>query len=357
MTQTSIAKTSSTQFDFRVAIDSQQTVGTATGIGAYTRGLLDALPAAGIGAVPLRMPRYDPWRFDRRVIWDQVLLPLCALGSGTQLLHCTSGSVPLVASLPIVVTVHDVAWLRGIQAHAPSYARWYFGPFSARRWRQARCVIVDSHFTRDELLTFVELDPARVVVVHPGVDAVFGQIARRPGSGPVVLCVGTVERRKNAAVVIEALASIPGAALVCVGPATPYQAECEALAERLGMTSRIRFAGYLEPRELLELYATATLAVAPSRYEGFGYAAAQALCAGIPLIAARSSSLIEVVQGDAPLLPPDGVDAWADAMRGIIDAQAGANQRAADVRAGAITRFSWQRAAAETAAVYRNAVY
>jgi len=357
MTQTSIAKTSSTQFGFKVAIDSQQTVGTATGIGAYTRGLLDALSGAGISAVPLRMPQYDPWRFDRRVIWDQVLLPLCALGSGTQLLHCTSGSVPLLAPLPIVVTVHDVAWLRGIQSHAPAYARWYFGSFSAQRWRNARCVIVDSHFTRDELLTFVALDPERVVVVHPGVDAVFAQIARRPGPQALVLCVGTVERRKNAAVVIEALASVPGAMLVCVGPPTPYQAECEVLAERLGITSRIRFAGYLEPAELLGLYATATLAVAPSRYEGFGYAAAQALCAGIPLVAARSSSLIEVVQGDAPLLSPDEPIAWGDAMRAIIGAQADANLRAAEVRSGAIERFSWQRAAAETAAVYRTAVY
>ena len=300
------------------------------------------------------MPHYDPWRFDRRVIWDQLLLPLRALGSGAQLLHCTSGSVPLLASLPIVVTVHDVAWLRGVQAHTPSYARWYFGPFSAQRWRSARYVIVDSHFTRDELLTFVALDPARLVVVHPGVDAAFTHVVRRPSSTPFVLCVGTVERRKNAAVVIEALARVPDVQLVCAGPPTPYQAECEALARHLGIANRVRFAGYLERTELLELYATATAAVAPSRYEGFGYAAAQALCAGVPLLAAQSSSLIEVVQGDAPLLSPDEPGVWGDAIRAIVEGQGDANRRAAEVRSGATTRFAWQRAAAETAAVYRS---
>ncbi len=322
----------------------------------YTRGLLEALPAAGINAVPLLMPGFDPWRFDRRVIWDQALLPLRALQSGAQLLHCTSGSVPLVASLPIVVTVHDVAWLRGVQAHTPPYARWYFGPFSAQRWRTARYVIVDSNFTRDELLAFVELDPARVVVVHPGVDAVFAQVARRPSPAPLVLCVGTVERRKNAAVVIEALAQVPDVQLVCAGPPTPYQAECEALAQRLGIANRVRFVGYLERSQLLDLYATATLAVAPSRYEGFGYAAAQALCAGMPLIAARSSSLIEVVQDDAPLLSPDEPEAWSATIRAIVEAQDNANRRAAEVRSGATTRFAWQRAAVETAGVYRNAM-
>ncbi len=318
--------------------------------------MLEALPAAGINAVPLRIPHYDPWRFDRRVIWDQVLLPLRALQSHAQLLHCTSGSVPLIASLPIVVTVHDVAWLRGVQAHAPAYARWYFGPFSAQRWRAARYVIVDSHFTRDELLTFAALDPARVLVVHPGVDGDFAKIARRPPAAPLVLCVGTVERRKNAAVVIEALARVPDVRLVCAGPPTPYQAECEALAQRLGIANRVTFAGYLERPQLMELYATATLAVAPSRYEGFGYAAAQALCAGIPLIAARSSSLIEVVQDDALMLSPDEPGAWGNAIRAILDARDDANQRADEVRLGAITRFAWQRAAAETADVYRSAL-
>jgi glycosyltransferase involved in cell wall biosynthesis len=318
--------------------------------------LLDALSAADVETVPLRMTRYDPWRFDRRVVWDQVLLPLGAARSGARLLHCTSGSMPLLSPLPVVVTVHDVAWLRGVQAHAPAYARWYFGPFSAHRWGHARAVIVDSHFTRDELLAFVPLDPARVTVVHPGVDRIFAQVPRRPGGVPTILCVGTVERRKNAAIVIEALARITDARLICAGPPTPYQAECAALAERLGVADRVKFTGYVEPERLLELYATSSLAVAPSRYEGFGYAAAQALCSGIPLVAARSSSLIEVVQNDAPLLAPDDATAWSEAMRAILDQPGDADRRAGELRSGALARFAWSRAAAETAAVYREAL-
>lgn len=304
----------------------------------------------------MRTERYDPWRFDRRVIWDQVLLPFDALRSGARLLHCTSGSVPLFSTLPVVVTVHDVAWLRGVQAHAPAYARWYFGPFSSRRWRGARFVIVDSQFTRDELLTYVRLDRSRVVVVHPGVDDVFGNGVRRPSGAPTVLCVGTVERRKNAAIVIEALAQVPEVRLVCAGPPTPYQAECEKLVQRLGLANRVDFLGYVERARLLELYATSALAVAPSRYEGFGYAAAQALCAGIPLVAARTSSLVEVVQNDAPLLAPDDVNAWSLAIRTILGSQTEADRRAALVRSGALARFSWKRAATETATVYRNAI-
>ncbi|MBV8423994.1 MAG: glycosyltransferase, partial [Candidatus Eremiobacteraeota bacterium] len=107
---------------------------------------------------------------------------------------------------------------------------------------------------------------------------------------------------------------------------------------------------------LLELYATATVAVAPSRYEGFGYAAAQALCAGVPLVAARASSLVEVVQNDAPLLDPDDASSWSATLAAIFAERDDAERRAAAVRPGAIARFSWTAAARATAAVYREAI-
>lgn len=337
----------------KVAIDAQQTVGTATGIGAYCSGLLEALPQAGIEAIALKSSSLDPWRFDRRVIWDQVVLPAQAARSGARLLHCTSGSVPLGSTLPIVATVHDVAWLRGAQAHAPGYARWYFGAFSAARWKRARQVIVDSAFTRSELLSCVDLDPERVSVVHPGVDPSFAQVRRVPAQTKTLLCVGTVERRKNAAIVIESLSAVDGARLLCAGPPTPYQAECEQLARRLGVGDRVDFLGYVEPSRLLELYADCALAVAPSRYEGFGYAAAQALCAGVPLLAARSSSLVEVVGDDAALLDPSDAAAWARSIAAILNAPQQHEAVAAQRREAARARFSWTTAAAATARIYQ----
>ncbi|MBV8222175.1 MAG: glycosyltransferase, partial [Candidatus Eremiobacteraeota bacterium] len=224
----------------KVAIDAQQTVGTATGIGEYVRGLLATLPQTGIDLVALRAPRVNPWRFDRRVLWDQVLLPIAALRSGADLLHCTSGSVPSASPLPTVVTVHDVAWLRA-QRHAPAYARWYFGRFTSARWRSVRAIIVDSTFTRDELIACTHVDPAGIAVVHPGVAAAFGGVVRVPDARPMLLAVGTVEPRKNVAVVIRALVRLPNVDLLCVGPPTTYQDECAALAARLGVAERVRF--------------------------------------------------------------------------------------------------------------------
>lgn len=342
----------------RVGLDMQLALGTATGIGEYVRGLAPALSAAGVDVVPLRCAALDPWRFDRRVIWDQVLLPLAAARERLDVLHCAAGTMPLAAPVPIVVTVHDVAWLR-VQGHARPYARAYFGAFALARYRRAARLIVDSRFSRRELAELGGFAESSVSVVYPGVAAEFAAIARRasPEEAPrTILAVGTVERRKNLAVVIRALREVPGARLVSVGPPTPYRAECERLARETGTADRVVFRGYVSRDELLELYATAAVAVCPSTYEGFGYGVAQALCAGLPVLAADRASLPEVADGDAPLLDPDDAAAWRDALVAALAPGGRTEAAAAAARPRAIERFGVATAAQAAAAVYAAAL-
>jgi glycosyltransferase involved in cell wall biosynthesis len=334
----------------RVALDTQLAVGTATGIGVYQRDLAEALVAGGTEVKALQFPALDPWRFDRRVLWDQAVLPLLAMRSGADVLHASSGTLPLVRVLPTVVTVHDMAWLR-VQSHTRAYARAYFGTLMKHLYRSADAVLTDSIFARDEFLT---LAGARnnVHVVTPGVDERFAAIVRRPRARALALVVGTVERRKNLLRAVELLPAVPELELVAVGPPTPYLDEVRARVAELGLGERVTLLGYVGRAELDTLYAKATLALVPSRYEGFGYALAEALCAGLPVVAARSSSLVEVAGEDAPLIDPDDNDGWVDAVREIIDDRDAAEERAAGVRPRAIARFSWRLAAAACVAIY-----
>jgi glycosyltransferase involved in cell wall biosynthesis len=336
----------------KVALDAQLAVGTATGIGVYQRDLARALAAAGTDVRALQFPALDPWRFDRRVLWDQVLLPALAARSGARLLHAASGTMPLVRTLPTVVTVHDMAWLR-VQAHTRAYARAYFGGLMKRLYRGAAAVITDSAFARDEFLT---LAGARsdVHVVYPGVDARFAAIERRPQARPLALVVGTVERRKNLVRAIETLAAVPELELVAVGPPTPYLDEVRARISALGLGDRVTVRGYIERADLDALYAAATLALVPSRYEGFGYGLAEALCAGLPVIAARSSSLVEVAGTDATLVDPDDAAGWVDAVRALLADRDAAEARAADARVRATVRFNWPLAAAACTTIYKR---
>ncbi|MBV8750094.1 MAG: glycosyltransferase, partial [Candidatus Eremiobacteraeota bacterium] len=217
----------------RIGVDAQLALGTATGIGEYVAGLVPALRACGAEVVSLARPGLDPWRFDRRVLWDQLFLPLAAARERLDVLHCAAGTMPLWSPQPVVTTVHDVAWLR-VQGHTRAYARAYFGRFQLARYRHARRIVVDSNFSRGELLDVAAFDPDRVDVVYPGIAADMLAIERRPQEAPVALAVGTVERRKNLAVLIRALPAVPALHLVSVGPHTPYAAECAELARACG---------------------------------------------------------------------------------------------------------------------------
>ncbi len=307
------------------------------------------MPAAQIDVRALAAPWLDPWRFDRRVVWDQVLFPLLAARSGADVIHAASGTMPLVASLPIVVTVHDMAWQR-VQAHTRGYARAYFGRVMRARYRQAAAVITDSGFAADEFRELV--GRTDVHVVYPGVDERFIALERAPAAEPFALAVGTIERRKDLVRAVETVAACPGLRLIAVGPFTPYADEVRARIAALGIADRVELRGYVERAELDTLYATATFAIVPSRYEGFGYAVAEALCAGLPVIAARSSSLIEVAGEDAALVDPDDAAGWIDAVRALLADRDAAERRAALARPRAATRFAWSAAAALCAAIY-----
>jgi glycosyltransferase involved in cell wall biosynthesis len=337
----------------KIALDAQLTVGTATGIGEYVRGLTEALRLEGVDVVELSEPNLDPWRFDRRVYWDQVLLPQRTRACGADVLHAASGTVPMRLTVPVVVTVHDVAWLR-VQRHARPYARYYFGRFSIDRYRTAARIVVDSEFSRGELLEVLDgFDAGRVSVVYPGVAEDFCSVARRGGDGRTILAVGTVERRKNLEMLIRALPFLDGARVVSVGPPTPYQRECAGIADLLDVADRVEFRGYVERRELLDLYAQAASVAVPSHYEGFGYAAAQALCAGAPCLVSDRGALPEIVADDARVLPVDDLDAWVEGLRAQLRGDDDA--RAASVRANAIERFAWPASARAMHAAYRAA--
>ena len=147
-------------------------------------------------------------------------------------------------------------------------------------------------------------------MVYPGVDVRFAALARRPDPEPFALVVGTVEARKNLLVLVDALAAHPELRIVSVGPHTPYAERVRVRAIELGVSDRLELRGYVRAEQLDDLYARAACALIPSRYEGFGYALAEAMCAGLPAIAARSSSLVEVAGGAVPLADPDAPEEW-----------------------------------------------
>ena len=118
------------------------------------------------------------------------------------------------------------------------------------------------------------------------------------------------------------------------------------MAQELGITGNVRLLGAVSDAERNELFAGALMQLMPSRFEGLGLAAAEAMAAGVPLIASDVGSLPEVV--DAPrggiLVPPDDPRALADAARKLLDDPARRSSLSLSARESA-RRFSWSAVA------------
>jgi starch synthase len=269
--------------------------------------------------------------------------------------------------IPLVVTLHSIEPLRPWKAD--QLGRGYDVSTWAERAavEQAERVIAVSGTMRDDILSHFEVDPARVVTLHNGVDAeAFRATARRDAlerhgvRPPYALFVGRISEQKGIFPLLEAAESFPTdlqLALVAASPDTPEMAA--RLAAAVANRPRVRWINAMLPHaDVVELYTHATVFVCPSIYEPFGLINLEAMACGTAVAASRVGGIPEVVvDGETGVLvPPGDPVALAAAVRAI----AADPERAARLgRAGrkrVEAEFSWTRIADRTLAVYADAI-
>ncbi len=172
--------------------------------------------------------------------------------------------------------------------------------------------------------------------------------------GPFFMAVGAHEARKNLQVLFRAMTLLHTrgvvAPLVLCGPGGPL-----ARIAKHEQAPWLRFAGFVPDTELGALYREATALVFPSRYEGFGLPALEAMAAGGRVICADASSLPEVV-GDAALtFAWNDADALADHMQRLLDDPALRSAKTASALSQAAT-FTWKATARDTLLAFDEAI-
>lgn len=268
---------------------------------------------------------------------------------------------------PTVITAHDLSWIRYPQTH-PAERVEIMNRLFPRALETAAHVITDASYTRDEIIAEFSVDPGRITSVPLGARAVFRP---RPASecAPVlaergleyrgyVLCVGTLEPRKNLELAIRAYAAMPEPyrkrrPLVLVGMKGWLTSGLESLMQPLVAAGQIRPQGYTSDADLAVLYAAAQVLVYPSLYEGFGLPPLEAMASGTPVIVSDRSTLPEVVGEAGVQIDAADEAGLREALRRFDEDEAWWNARAAASLAQA-QKFSWARCARETLAVYRQ---
>ena len=342
--------------DLTIGFEAKRAFTNRTGLGSYARFVIrtlgrrfpqhryliytpDPRPAAGLAfldGIPRAAVQTPPAVVRLAAagaLWRTFGLGRRAARDGVRIFHGLSQEVPrdLPAGGPVaVVTMHDM-----IAARYPDY----FPAIDRRvyllkaRWstRMARIVVATSEQTGRDLSEFLGVPPEKIRVAYQGTDPRFGvrlsaeaidQVRRRHGLPEhYLLSVGTIEPRKNALLLLQALAALPPGErpfLVLVGRPTRYLRHLETFAHEAGLQGSWRVLTGVPAEDLPALYQGAGLFLYPSRFEGFGIPVLEALRSGVAVVTSTGSCFAEVGGAAARYLSPDDPEALADTIRSLL---------------------------------------
>jgi glycosyltransferase involved in cell wall biosynthesis len=362
----------------RIAYDGTPLLGPRTGVGWYTADLVAAVsrqsphddvmvlpiswrtaralepPAPGVRVVRRFAPARPLW-----ALWDRVPWPPVEWLVGCDVFHATNYVAPPSRRVPVVVTVHDIGFVRFPGTTGAAIRR--MAQLLPGVLDRAAAIVAVSHFTRDELASWLPRLADRIAVVpnasHPRPERREGAGTGLPPGPPHCLVLGTMEPRKNLPLVLDAFALARRRGLelrlVLAGGASPLLDVPSLLRDRGLGPPDVVTTGYVDDSTAGALLRSARLLAFPSLYEGFGMPVLEAMEAGVPVVAARAGATPEIVGGAGVLVEPHDVEGFAGAMSAVASDE---QLRAGLVAAGRkrASAFSWDRAAAACLDLYRR---
>ena len=319
-------------------------------------------------AFPVVPADLDGHRKPERVLMESAWLPRELARHGIDLVHHAGGVVPPApgaSRLPAVLTIHDLQPLL-MPDNFSRLKRTWLGAMLPRSARRARVVMTPSEPASASVVEVLGVDPERVVTVPHGIEPWATVDAQRMAEARhrynlgerTILYPAIPYVHKDHRTLVDAFAILaderPDLTLVLAGGPGPVEAELASAIRASGFGSRIRRTGRIPWDDLRALYAAATVVAVPSRFEGFGAPALEAMAAGRPLVVADATALPWVVGDAAVRVEPGDVAAWAAALARVVDDPVEQERLSAAGRRRS-SEFTWERTAEALAAGYRLA--
>lgn len=373
----------------KIGFDAKKAVRNLTGIGNYSRRCVNALLRYGGDVVPMLYTAVPgkPEALAQLETGCRVVLPSPLWRKGLlgewwrcrrvcrdirrqqlDIYHGLSNELPFgiqKTGCKSVVTIHDLIFLKRPDTYG-FWARHILQWKTRYACRVADRIVAISETTRRDLMEMYGVEKERIALVYQSISPAFSQqvseaqrkLVREKYRLPerYILCVGTIEKRKNQLCLVRALAELADEVhLVLVGRRTPYLDEVIAEAERLHVSGRVHILHAVSSQDLPVVYRLASVFCLMSVYEGFGLPVAEALASGVPVVAATGSCLEEAGGPDSVYLAPHDVQGVSAAIRSILSNQDYAEKM---VRQGReyVKRFSDQTMAEGLLELYRSLI-
>jgi glycosyltransferase involved in cell wall biosynthesis len=230
------------------------------------------------------------------------------------------------SSVPAVVTIHDLIFMRFPQFYKAIDRKIY-----ARKVKYAcvaaQKVIAISNQTKEDLITYFQIDPEKIEVIYQSISHRFFErfdtgylVQKYDLPEKYILAVGTIEHRKNQLALLKAVHSakitVP---VVFVGKPTLYSAELLKFITDNNMENRVKFLNNIPKKDLAAFYQRAELSVYISVFEGFGLPVIESMASGCPVITSDVSCLPETAGGAAVLCSPENSDDLGKQIKKILE--------------------------------------
>ncbi|RNL54117.1 glycosyltransferase family 4 protein [Pedobacter jejuensis] len=340
---------SALSFKLKIGFDGKRAANNLTGLGNYSRSLIEALAkqfpeneylvyspkvksAKQIDSflsnenVTLKLPQSGNF------LWRSLNILKDLAKDNVQLYHGLSHEIPFAIQhtrIKSVVTIHDLIFLRYPQYYSFIDRKLYKWK-SISACKRADKIIAISEKTKADVVEFYGVNADKIEVIYQSCDdsfkkpfdtATLSRIkAKYKLPEKFILNVGTIEERKNLKLIVQALKDVnEDYKLVVIGKKTTYFKVVKQEIERLELQKRVIFLENIPFADLPGIYQMANLFVYPSFYEGFGIPIIEALYSGIPTIAATGSCLEEAGGPDSIYINPNHKDELALEINKVLE--------------------------------------
>lgn len=310
----------------KIAYDAKRYYHNLTGLGNYSRTLVDALTE--------QYPSVETVLYDAKSMERTFRLGRRAKKERCDIFHGLSNELPrdvVKAGIPSVVTMHDVAWRTFPDMYKPIDRKiydWKYG-WSARHASHVVCI---SESTKRDVIRFYGVPEDRLSVIYQPVQALYykpmsdDEAERSVNAAlpylngkPYIITVGSINSRKNLLGMVKAyelLQEEERPEFIVVGDGREYRKTVEQYISEHGMQDRIHIESNIHDAHTLQaLYARAICMMYPSFYEGFGLPVVEASLQCCPVVTSNISSLPEAGGPSAIQCNPSSVDELADALK------------------------------------------